>query len=139
MSNNKEHIPTTNEENQEEENKGTGGLLSPIGDPLGTSSPSRIADFSLTTSPTGKALNKGLRPIGAPLEKVTGPLGNAVGGTTRGAIGPLLGDKDERMEVVGGNNKDSYEHKPEKIAGKEQTGDNPLGLDNTGRWGFRDE
>ncbi|PVH97065.1 hypothetical protein DM02DRAFT_616749 [Periconia macrospinosa] len=121
MSNNKEHIPTTNEENQEEENKGTGGLLSPIGDPL------------------GKALNTGLRPIGAPLEKVTGPLGNAIGGTTRGALGPLLGDKDERMEVVGGNNKDSYESKPEKIAGKEQTGQNPLGLDQTGRWGFRDE
>lgn len=69
---------------------------------------------------------------------MTQPLGNAVGGATRGAIGPLLGEKDERMEVIGGNNKDSY-NKPEKIAGKEQTGDNPLGLDQTGRWGFRDE
>jgi hypothetical protein len=88
----------------------------------------------------GKALNKGLRPIGAPLEKgVTGPLGSALGGTTRGALGPLMGEKDERMEVIGGNNRDSYESKPEKIAGKEQTGDNPLGLDQTGRWGFRDE
>jgi hypothetical protein len=37
MSNNKEHIPTTNEENQEEENKGSGGLLAPIGDPVGMS------------------------------------------------------------------------------------------------------
>jgi hypothetical protein len=91
------------------------------------------------TSHSGKALNTGLRPIGAPLEKVTGPLGNAVGGTTRGALGPLLGEKEERSEVLGGNNKDSYESKPEKIAGKEQTGDNPLGLDQTGRWGFRDE
>jgi hypothetical protein len=36
-------------------------------------------------------------------------------------------------------NKDSYESKPESIAGKEQTGDNPLGLDQTGRWGFSDE
>jgi hypothetical protein len=88
----------------------------------------------------GKALNTGLRPIGAPLEKaVTKPLGNAVGGTTRGALGPLLGEKEERSELLGGDNKDSYENKPEKIAGKEQTGENPLGLDNTGRWGFRDE
>ncbi|KAF2641880.1 hypothetical protein P280DRAFT_449168 [Massarina eburnea CBS 473.64] len=120
MSNNKEHIPTTNEE-QEEEKSGSGGLLSTIGDPL------------------GKGLNTVLRPVGAPLEKVTGPLGNAIGGTTRGAVGPLLGEKSERMEVIGGDNKDSYEHKPEKIAGKEQTGENPLGLDQTGRWGFRDE
>lgn len=74
-----------------------------------------------------------------PLSKVTEPLGNAVGGTTRGALGPLMGEKQERMEVVGGDNKDSYEHRPEKIAGKEQTADNPLGLDQTGRWGFRDE
>jgi hypothetical protein len=40
--------------------------------------------------------------------------------------------------VLGGKNKDSY-NKPEKIAGKEQTGDNPLGLDQTGRWGFEDD
>ena len=84
-------------------------------------------------------MNKGLRPVGAPLEKVTQPLGNAVGGGTRGALGPLLGEKQERSELIGGYNKDSYEHKPEKIAGKEQTGDNPLGLDQTGRWGFQDE
>ncbi|KAF2827863.1 hypothetical protein CC86DRAFT_369084 [Ophiobolus disseminans] len=86
--------------------------------------------------PAGKVLGTALRPIGAPLEKgVTGPLGNAVGGSTRGVLGPLLGTDEERMEVVGGKNKDSYEG-PEKIAGKEQTGDNPLGLDQTGRWGF---
>jgi hypothetical protein len=42
------------------------------------------------------------------------------------------------MEVVGGKNKDSYAG-PEKIGGKEQTGDNPLGLDQSGRWGFEDE
>jgi hypothetical protein len=69
---------------------------------------------------------------------VTGPLGNALGGTTRGVLGPLLGNEDERMEVVGGKNKDSYAG-PEKIGGKEQTGDNPLGLDQTGRWGFEDD
>ncbi|KAF2683777.1 hypothetical protein K458DRAFT_304367 [Lentithecium fluviatile CBS 122367] len=120
MSKEQDHIPVTNEEPQEEEKKGSGGLLAPLGDPL------------------GKALNTGLRPIGAPLEKVTGPLGNALGGTTRGALGPLLGKKEEKSELLGGNNKDSYESKPERIAGKEQTGENPLGLDNTGRWGFRD-
>jgi len=34
--------------------------------------------------------------------------------------------------------KDSYEGNP-SIAGKEQTGGNPLGLDQTGRWGFEGE
>ncbi|KAF2010999.1 hypothetical protein BU24DRAFT_399134 [Aaosphaeria arxii CBS 175.79] len=118
-----DHIPTTNESQPEEQQStSSGGLLSSVGDPL------------------GKALNKGLRPIGYPLEKgVTGPLGNALGGTTRGALGPLMGEQHERMEVLGGDNKDSYESTPEKIAGKEQTGDNPLGLDQSGRWGFRDE
>ena len=91
----------------------------------------------LTTIP-GSTLNTALRPVGAPLEKVKGPLGNAVGGITKPALGPLMGNKDERAEVVGGNNKDSYRHKEEKIAGKEQTGQNPLGLDQTGRWGFQD-
>jgi hypothetical protein len=50
---------------------------------------------------------------------VTGPLGNALGGSTRGVLGPLLGNEEERMEIVGGKNKDSYSG-PEKIAGKEQ-------------------
>jgi hypothetical protein len=34
-------------------------------------------------------------------------------------LGPLLGNEEERMEIVGGKNKDSYAG-PEKIAGKEQ-------------------
>jgi hypothetical protein len=141
MSNNTEHIPTGHEEG-EPEKKGTGGLLSPIGDPLGTFSIpldflSLCLTYSLTNNP-GKGLETGLKPVGAGLGKITEPLGNALGGATRGALGPLLGNDDERMEIVGGNNKDSY-NKPEKIAGKEQTGENPLGLDQTGRWGFRDE
>lgn len=160
MSNNKEHIPTTNESKDDsEEQKGSGGLLSPIGDPLGKHPPFLCNDPPMASFPStpsfnpkyppsanylsnnhaGKALNTGLRPIGAPLEKITAPLGDALGGTTRGALGPLLGEKDERSELLGGNNKDSYESRPEKIAGKEQTGQNPLGLDQTGRWGFRDE
>ena len=121
MSNNQqEHIPVSSTKDDDSDQKGTGGLLSSIGDPIGST------------------LNTALRPVGAPLEKVTGPLGNAVGGITKPALGPLMGNKDERAEVVGGNNKDSYRHKEEKIAGKEQTGQNPLGLDQTGRWGFRD-
>jgi len=46
-----------------------------------------------------------------------------------------MGKEEEKAEVLGGKNKDSYEKK-ESIGGKEQTGDNPLGLDQTGRWGF---
>ncbi|KAJ4376761.1 hypothetical protein N0V86_006878 [Didymella sp. IMI 355093] len=115
-----DHIPTTNEE--EEESKPPQGLLSKIGDPV------------------GNVLGTALRPVGAPLEKgLTGPLGSALGGTTRPALGPLMGEKHERSELLGGDNKDSYESKPESIAGKEQTGDNPLGLDQTGRWGFADD
>ena len=123
MSNKEEqqHIPTGGDEDKEEENKGSGGLLSSIGDPA------------------GKVLGTALRPIGAPLEKgVTGPLGNALGGTTRSALGPLMGEEKERSDYLGGKNKDSYEG-PEKIGGKQQTGDNPLGLDQSGRWGFADE
>ncbi|KAF2437792.1 hypothetical protein P171DRAFT_467470 [Karstenula rhodostoma CBS 690.94] len=123
MSKNEEtqHVPTTNKDEEKEESKGSGGLLAPLGDPL------------------GKALGTGLRPLGAPLEKgITGPLGNALGGTTRGALGPLLGEKEERSEVLGGDNVDSYSKK-ESLGGKEQTGQNPLGLDQTGRWGFQDD
>ncbi|KAH7406780.1 hypothetical protein DE146DRAFT_630069 [Phaeosphaeria sp. MPI-PUGE-AT-0046c] len=117
-----EHIPTTNQEQEEDDSKkGSGGLLSAVGDPA------------------GRVLNTALRPIGYPLEKgVTGPLGNAVGGGTRGVLGPLLGNEDERMEIVGGKNKDSYDSGPDKIAGKEQTGQNPLGLDQSGKWGFEE-
>ncbi|KAL1800941.1 hypothetical protein ACET3X_001283 [Alternaria dauci] len=117
-----QHIQTEPQNDEQEEKKGSGGLLSTIGDPI------------------GNVLGTALRPIGAPLEKgLTGPLGNALGGTTRPALGPLLGHEDERSELLGGKNKDSYESTPEKIAGKEQTGQNPLGLDQTGRWGFEDE
>ncbi|KAG9191545.1 hypothetical protein G6011_10279 [Alternaria panax] len=117
-----QHIQTEPQDDEQEEKKGSGGLLSTIGDPI------------------GNVLGTALRPIGAPLEKgVTGPLGNALGGTTRPALGPLLGHEEEKSELLGGKNKDSYESRPEKIAGKEQTGQNPLGLDQTGRWGFEDE
>ncbi len=47
-----------------------------------------------------------------------------------------MGEDHEKSEVLGGKNKDSYAQNNESIAGKEQTGENPLGLDQTGRWGF---
>jgi hypothetical protein len=49
-----------------------------------------------------------------------------------------MGSESEKMEVIGGKNKDSYEGSP-SMAGKEQTGSNPLGLDQTGRFGFEGE
>ena len=102
------------------------------------SDPAAYIPYSLPSK--GNVLGTALRPIGAPLEKgVTGPLGNALGGATRPALGPLMGEKEERSELLGGDNKDSYESRPEKIAGKEQTGNNPLGLDQTGRWGFQED
>ncbi|KAJ5047046.1 hypothetical protein J3E74DRAFT_179715, partial [Bipolaris maydis] len=59
--------------------------------------------------PKATFLNTALRPVGAPLEKfVTGPLGEGLGGTTRGALGPLMGHEDERSELLGGKNVDSY-------------------------------
>jgi hypothetical protein len=123
MGNEQQHIPIPSDPKDEKHDENTNSN-NPI---------AKVAD------PVGQGLETTLRPVGAGLEKITGPLGNAVGGITRPALGPLMGNKEEKMEVVGGENKDSYAHKPEKIAGKEQTGDNPLGLDQTGRWGFRDE
>lgn len=158
----------TKNEDAENENSGSGGLLSAIGDPAGSflfllTSSSPLYSFPYTiphtsshlltllfpfpslpsttplTTPPGKVLHTTLRPIGAPLEKgVTGPLGNALGGTTRGVLGPLMGNEEERMEVVGGKNRDSYDSGPDKIGGKKQTGENPLGLDQSGRWGFEE-
>ena len=89
--------------------------------------------------PVGNVLGTGLRPIGVGVETITKPLTNTVGRITKPVLGPVVGSKDERMEVLGGNNKDSYEHTKDSIGGKLQTGDNPLGLDQTGRWGFREE
>jgi len=151
-----QHIQTEPQNDEQEEKKGSGGLLSKVGDPIGTSPLPTLPPSSFSKSPPpphlpihptptnpplpGNVLGTALRPLGAPLEKgVTGPLGNALGGTTRPALGPLMGHEEEKSELLGGQNKDSYESKPESIAGKEQTGQNPLGLDQTGRWGFEDE
>ncbi|QDS70184.1 hypothetical protein FKW77_006401 [Venturia effusa] len=82
--------------------------------------------------PLGKGLGTVLSPVGAGLGKVTGPLGNAVGGITKPALGPLLGEKEEKAEVLGGDNKDSYVHGKTTLGGHLQTGENPLGLNETG-------
>lgn len=111
----------SSKENQPEQEEEQKGLLAPLLDPV------------------GNVLGTGLRPIGVGVEKLTSPLSSAIGGITKPALGPVVGTKDEKAEILGGNNKDSYEHKKESLGGKVQSGDNPLGLDQTGRWGFRDD
>jgi hypothetical protein len=80
-----------------------------------------------------------LSPVGAVLGTVTKPLGNAVGGITKPVLGPVAGTTDEKAEPLGGKNYDSYEHSKDSLGGQVQTGENPLGLDQTGKWGFREE
>ncbi|KAH6863978.1 hypothetical protein B0T12DRAFT_390406 [Alternaria alternata] len=103
-----QHIQTEPQDDEQEEKKGSGGLLSTIGDPIA------LFSHACPNMRQGNVLGTALRPIGAPLEKgVTGPLGNALGGTTRPALGPLLGHEEERSELLGGKNKDSYENRAE--------------------------
>ena len=73
------------------------------------------------------------------METLTKPVASAVGGITRPILGPVVGKKEEKAEVLGGDNKDSYEHGKDSLGGRLQTGDNPLGLDESGKWGFREE
>lgn len=103
------------------------------------SHPGLAKGLSAVLDPVGDALGKGLRPIGAGVETLTKPVTGAVGGATRPVLGKVAGERDEKMEVLGGDNKDSYEHGKSTLGGHLQTGDNPLGLDQTGKFGFRDE
>lgn len=89
--------------------------------------------------PLGKGLGTVLSPVGKGVSTVLSPVTKGVGNITKPALGPITGEKDEKAEVVGGNNKDSYEHGKQSLGKREQTGDNPLGLDQSGKWGFRDE
>jgi hypothetical protein len=122
------HIQSEPKEEEEEKNTSSGGLLSKIGDPIGMfsslppSSPPKPCIHSRphtelrANARKGNVLGTALRPIGAPLEKgVTGPLGNALGGTTKPALGPLMGHEEEKSEYLGGKNVDSYS-KPEKVS-----------------------
>ncbi|GAM83341.1 hypothetical protein ANO11243_013280 [Dothideomycetidae sp. 11243] len=79
------------------------GLLAPLGDPL------------------GKALETGLSPIGAGVGKVTGPAAEGASNVTKPIMDSLgMGDRGEM--------KQREELKGESMGGKEQTGQNPLGL-----------
>ena len=98
----------------------------------------RTGPLAPVLDPVGKGLGTVLSPVGAVLGTVTKPLGNAVGGITKPALGPVTGTHEEKAEVIGGNNKDSYEHGKQSLGGRLQTGDNPLGLDQTGKWGFQE-
>ena len=80
-----------------------------------------------------------LSPVGAVVGTVTKPVTSTVGSITRPALGPVAGEKSEKMEVLGGDNKDSYEHGKDSLGGRVQEADNPLGLDQTGKFGFREE
>jgi hypothetical protein len=89
--------------------------------------------------PVGKGLGTVLSPVGAVVSGITKPLTSVVGSVTKPALGPVVGTHEEKAEVLGGGNKDSYEHGKDSLGGRLQTGDNPLGLDQTGKFGFRDE
>jgi hypothetical protein len=73
------------------------------------------------------------------IETVTKPVTKGVGSLTHPVLSPVTGNKEEKAEVIGGNNKDSYAHGKDSVGGRLQTGDNPLGLESTERWGFREE
>ena len=89
--------------------------------------------------PLGKGLETVLKPVGAPLGAVTGKVGDTLGGATKPVLGPFVGGKDEKMEALGGDNKDSYVHGKDTVGGHLQTADNPLGLNQTGSDKFRED
>lgn len=89
--------------------------------------------------PLGKGLETVLSPVGKVVGVVTKPIEGAVGGLTKPALGPVTGTHEEKAEVIGGGNKDSYEHGKVSLGGRVQDGENPLGLDQSGKWGFREE
>lgn len=88
--------------------------------------------------PLGAGLGAVLKPVGAGLGFVTKPLGDTLGGATKPALGPLMGKQEEKMEALGGENKDSYIHGKTTTGGHVQSGENPLGLNQTGSDEFRD-
>ncbi|KAF1813313.1 hypothetical protein P152DRAFT_457674 [Eremomyces bilateralis CBS 781.70] len=105
-------------------------------DPSSDQQPYRASIHHLA-DPAGAALSTTLQPLGSAVSTLTTPLTKAVGGITRPVLGPLTGEKEEKMEVLGGENRDSYKHGKESVAGRERTGKNPLGLEEG--WGFREE
>ena|ERR1700761_5173313 len=88
---------------------------------------------------TGQGLGTVLSPLGAVVGTVTKPIVGAVGSVTHPALAPIAGTNEEKAEVLGGKNLDSYEHGKDGLGGRVQDAENPLGLDQTGKWGFREE
>jgi len=66
--------------------------------------------------PVGNVAGKALSPVGATVGAVTKPVTNTVGGVTKPLLDPVAGSVDDQKKGDG------------KIGGKEQTGQNPLGL-----------
>jgi hypothetical protein len=80
-----------------------------------------------------------LSPVGAVVGGITKPITGAVGSITKPVLGPVTGTQDEKMEVIGGKNLDTFEHGKDGLGGRVQDSENPLGLDQTGKFGFRDD
>ncbi len=83
----------------------------------------------------GNKIESGLSPVGKPLGKGLGVVARPVGGLVEPIVGGLLksgGAYGEAMDVGAGNtDKRKAEEKAERhapVGGKEQTGENPLGL-----------
>lgn len=74
-----------------------------------------------------------LSPVGAVVGTVTKPVTGTVGGITKPILDPVTGEKDDRAQVLGGNKRaedfgKQAQKDKERFGGKDQTGDNPLGL-----------
>ncbi|KAF7512858.1 hypothetical protein GJ744_011961 [Endocarpon pusillum] len=78
-------------------------------------------------SPVGKYAGKGFETIGAPVGGIVDPL---VGGVMRsgGAFGEAVGVGSGNMDKKKAAEAEERERMKKEIGGKEQTGDNPLGL-----------
>ncbi|TKA65767.1 hypothetical protein B0A49_09653 [Cryomyces minteri] len=72
------------DEREEIERQGTGGILSPVGDPL------------------GRCLHKALEPLGIVVSAVTQPLTDGLGSVTKPVLSPLLGTDEEKEEFYEG-------------------------------------
>jgi len=116
-----ESIEEENAKREAEEYKKNRGYLAPALDPV------------------GNVAQKGLSPVGAVVGTIAKPVTDTVGSITKPVLGPVLGRKEDKMEVLGGDNKDSWEHGKDSLGGREQDAENPLGLDQTGKFGFREE
>jgi hypothetical protein len=78
-------------------------------------------------SPVGNVMGKGLQQVGRPVGGVVDPL---LGGLMRsgGAFGEVVGVGSGNMDKRKAAEAEEREKMKKEIGGKEQTGDNPLGL-----------